>query len=104
MECSLENGGKDGPHAAVFGRWIKERGRELCANRAIGTGEVLFEARPFAAALCYENLVSHCRQVPLFCIVAKIFKHAGDREARGHGHSHRYGHRCEYLSSYPNFR
>ena len=101
---SLGHGGKDGPHAAVFGRWIKERGRELRANRAIGTGEVLFEARPFAAALCYENLVSHCRQVPLSYIVAKIFKPAGDREVRGHGHVHRYGHRCEYLSSYPNFR
>ena len=44
----------------VVGRWRPERGREVCANRAVGKGEVLFQSRPFAAALCWENLTTHC--------------------------------------------
>ncbi len=44
----------------VVGRWRPERGREVCANRAVSKGEVLFQSRPFAAALCWENLTTHC--------------------------------------------
>ena len=47
-------------HAVVVGRWNPERGREVCANRAIHSGEVLFQSRPFVGALCFENLVTHC--------------------------------------------
>ena len=44
----------------VVGRWIKDRGREVRACRPIKRGTPLFEARPFAAALCMDNLTTHC--------------------------------------------
>jgi len=45
----------------IVGRWQASRGREVCANQSISQGDVLFQARPLAAALCFENLTSHCR-------------------------------------------
>jgi len=42
------------------GRWAPERGRELRTTRLVSSGETLFEARPFAAALCVESLTTHC--------------------------------------------
>ena len=49
-----------GGRAVAVGRWQPDRGREVCANRAVARGEVLFQSRPFAAALCCENLTTHC--------------------------------------------
>ena len=85
--------------AVMMGRWEKERGRELCAARAVRSGEILFGARPFVSALCFENLVSHCSRcfLPLEantahvpasrCGGCQLFTVCGACAALGHDHT-----------------